>query len=178
MTRYAFKVKHKLCNSACMENRSGVLPESKMCFQNGIQNGTGRKDARLFSYLPFRFSSSLWWSMLLMCSAISFNMRKKIKLVKTKHYIVCEKLIFENSPALHKGVLLVLLQGCSWHSCFCDYESTSRHTCRKLGYLSQHNGIRIPGESQITVHVAKFIRLIFDKWILRILIRSLINTTL
>lgn len=43
--------------------------------------------------------------MLLMCSSISFNMGKKVKLVKTKWCITFEKLTVENSPALQEGVL-------------------------------------------------------------------------
>lgn len=113
--------------------------------------------------------------------------KKKIGQNKTKCCIVSDKLIFVNSPALHKGVLYscravvvaipvsvtIKAQIGTPAGSYVTFPNNTRVI------KTQHNGSRISGKSQITVYVAKFIRLIFDTSLLKIiLIKSLINITL
>lgn len=93
-----------------------------------------------------------------------------------------------NSPALHKGVLyfcravVVAIPVSVTMKAQVGTPARSYVTFPKKNtwvIKIQHNGSRISEENQITVYVAKFIRLIFDKTLLRImLIKSLINTIL
>lgn len=111
-----------------------------------------------------------------------------MKLVKTKHCIVSEKLIFESSPALQKGVLyscravavaipVSVTMKAQVSTPAGSYGTFPKKNTRVI--KTQHKGSGIPGESRITVHIAKPIRLIFYKSLLRIiLMKSLIDTTL
>lgn len=81
-----------------------------------------------------------------------------------------------NSPALHKGVLyfcravvvaipVSVTMKAQVGTPTGSYVTFPKKNTRVIKI--QHNGSRISGENQITVYVAKFIRLIFEKTLMK-----------